>query len=39
MTFAVDITDGRSLSNESTSDKEEQSNAVFAVHYTVKGVY
>ena len=35
MALAIDITEGHGLSDEAHR-KEEQSNAVFAVHFTVK---
>ena len=41
MALAIDTVDGRGLSNEAhqcVTSKEEQGNAVFAVHYTVKAV-
>ena len=40
MALAIDITDGRGLSNEArpalVTVEEEQGNAVFAVHFAVK---
>ena len=42
MTVAIDITDGRGLNNEASRElvttKEEQGNAVLAVHFTVNTV-
>ena len=40
MALAVDITDGHGLSNEAHHQLlSKKSNAVFAVHYMVKGIY
>ena len=42
MALAIDTVDGQGHSNETRcvlrTSKEEQDNAVFAVHYTVKAV-
>ena len=41
MTLAIDITDGRGLSNEGASRvsvEEEQGNAVVAIHFIVNAV-
>ena len=37
MTLAIDITDGRGLSNEVRTVEEEQGNAVFAVSFCSTG--
>ena len=41
MTLAVDISDGRGLSNEAHHEllPKKSGSAVFAIHYTLKGVY
>ena len=42
MTLAVDITDGCSFGDKARHEllpKKSKGNAVFAVHYMVKGVY
>ena len=40
MTLAIDITDGRGLSNKMCQEllKEEKGNAVFAIHFAIKAV-
>ena len=37
MALAINITDGRDLNNKAVTAKEEQGNAVLAIHFTVKG--
>ena len=41
MTLTIDIIDGRGLSNEAHQflPKKSKVNAVFAIHYMVKGIY
>ena len=38
MVHAIDTIDGWGLNNEVRTAKEEQCNAVFAVHFTVKAI-
>ena len=42
MTFAINITDGRGLSNEVRCEllpKKSKVMVLFAIHYTVKSIY